>query len=428
MEKYNYDNNVPKLLSCEHTFCSDCLHSLSINMDTVNQIQCPVCRAKHSVISHGFPTNRAMIDIVDELKKDTTRPTTELKCKKHKGVECVLVCIDCVIGLCLKCLKQKSHQGHDLEELSDAKIVLRPMFEKKIKSEQNALDTRIKELPNSFKEFSIAESDINKICNEINKETASWRMKQLSNLNYLKQQVVSRKNEIQAERMLLQSLTEQGNIDIRTMIAKLSFNQAQKKQYYDAGYTGTEHEYNFKEQTKLLKRRLQLVFHQQELVTSRILWERVTDVKPVRVDDERSGDWTCPNPECRNDNYTWENECNRCKTERPGVASGDGGGYYDCGGFGGGRRREDGDERSGDWKCPNIDCGNGNFAWRNECIWCKTGRPGRAGCDDGYRGHRGSGVFGGGRGRGQGGVVCGFGGGHTQGGVRGAGGRDGSDE
>ncbi|XP_037089542.1 transcription initiation factor TFIID subunit 15-like [Pollicipes pollicipes] len=31
---------------------------------------------------------------------------------------------------------------------------------------------------------------------------------------------------------------------------------------------------------------------------------------------------------------------------------------------------------AGDWKCPNDDCGNVNFAWRHECNRCQTGRDG----------------------------------------------------
>lgn len=35
----------------------------------------------------------------------------------------------------------------------------------------------------------------------------------------------------------------------------------------------------------------------------------------------REGDWRCPNDECNNNNFAWRNECNRCKAPKPGGKS-----------------------------------------------------------------------------------------------------------
>ncbi|CAH1957878.1 unnamed protein product [Acanthoscelides obtectus] len=128
---------------------------------------------------------------------------------------------------------------------------------------------------------------------------------------------------------------------------------------------------------------------------------------------------------------------------RDGGPRGGGGG-----GGGGGRDREG---RDGDWKCPNPDCGNTNFAWRNQCNRCSEAKPEGAGGGDGddRRGGgrdrdgggrdrpRGGGGFRGGDrggrgfGRGGGGGRGGFGGGGRGGGGGryegggGGGGRDG---
>lgn len=76
----------------------------------------------------------------------------------------------------------------------------------------------------------------------------------------------------------------------------------------------------------------------------------------------RQGDWRCPG--CNNNNFSWRDQCNRCKAPRPDdvpVPSGPGGGDYrrppgppmdrrggnPMGGFGGGGRR-DGPPRIGD--------------------------------------------------------------------------------
>lgn len=79
-----------------------------------------------------------------------------------------------------------------------------------------------------------------------------------------------------------------------------------------------------------------------------------------------------------------------------------GGGDRDDHRGGGGDDRRDGGSRGGDWRCPNPDCGNTNFAWRDECNLCKSSKPeGAGGSSGGGRGgSRGGGGDRGGRGGG----------------------------
>ncbi|XP_040211947.1 RNA-binding protein FUS isoform X5 [Rana temporaria] len=87
---------------------------------------------------------------------------------------------------------------------------------------------------------------------------------------------------------------------------------------------------------------------------------------------QRAGDWKCPNPSCDNMNFSWRNECNQCKAPKPDGPGGPGGSHMGGGGFG--------DERRGGG-------GRGGFD--------RGGFRGRGGDRGGFRGGRGGGDRGG---------------------------------
>ena len=229
-EQYDNKKRVPKILPCQHTYCLSCL--MSIGAETID-IKCPGCRKKHKVPQKGFTTNRAILDVVDELLKDATSGV--LMCTKHTSRESVLVCVECFEGLCSKCLKTATHtsddhHSHQLEELDDAKIQLRQKFERQTKEKQLSLQEKIaliKQSAYSVEQIAKAESDISKMCEKIETITMKWKEAQLTQMAKFKEEAAKQDDTIQAEVENLQSLLQQEDIGIGTLISELKQGNSQ---------------------------------------------------------------------------------------------------------------------------------------------------------------------------------------------------------
>ena len=191
MEQFDSNKHAPKLLPCQHTFCSDCLsslrtHSLDFTLDET--IQCPVCRRKITVPNDGFTTNWTVLDIAEEIQHSAANVST---CTKHDR-ECVLVCIDCLVVLCVICLKKSSHHEHNLEEPHKAEALLHQKLSMLVKERASSLEKKIKSAKDAsctVAGITDAEKTIELLRINLEKVLRSWADEQMSFLGKLKNSI-----------------------------------------------------------------------------------------------------------------------------------------------------------------------------------------------------------------------------------------------
>ena len=286
LEPFDDKAHVPKILPCQHTFCQSCLTSISA--DTIN-LECPVCRKKHEVPLRGFTTNRVVIDVIEELLKDTTSKV--LKCARHTSMDSVLVCINCLEGLCIKCVKPKGkvtfkggrmerrktsnrHQSHQLEELSDAKLQLRQKFERQAKAEQYSLQQNIFTINQSacsVREITKAESDINEMCHKLNAAITKWKDAQLAKLSTFKQKATEREDKMCARVTKLQSLLQKQDTDLVTLTTELKHGATLRDQFPDVDDFIDRNQFDLEERCKDLSKRLHSELGSNKSFTSKLL-------------------------------------------------------------------------------------------------------------------------------------------------------------
>ena len=135
-ERFDDQTHCPRLLSCGHSFSSDCLERL-VNEKAIN---CPTCRNAVSVPAGvaGLPKNFALLDILltmpQKQEKDESTPVCEI-CdhEQHPATSC---CLDCKENMCNDVARlhtrQKATRDHhvvSLEELkANPKLAAMPVF------------------------------------------------------------------------------------------------------------------------------------------------------------------------------------------------------------------------------------------------------------------------------------------------------------
>ena len=193
-----------------------------------------------------------------------------LKCSTHTNMERVLVCVDCLDGLCVKCIRQNLHQSHQIEELSEAQTALMGMFTKKAKIQRSTLEKQLlqmQEFPESVKEISKAESDIKVLSAKLMEEITRWKAEELSNLQSLKREASVNENKLKEKINVL----DHENVDIGTLMEMLkALNEG------DDGLNKNTlaNTYDYTTKCKALGNRVQSVLQNKCSISSQLLKQK----------------------------------------------------------------------------------------------------------------------------------------------------------
>ncbi|XP_062591173.1 E3 ubiquitin-protein ligase TRIM33-like [Saccostrea cucullata] len=136
---YDEDSHVPRLLPCNHAFCTDCL----VKHCSSKKLNCPLCNQTHGILNEGilaFPKDnirREMRDLVTDFASNVLCSD----CRTYDSKS--LLCIDCNIRICSLCSSERLKnicQAHKIDGISDSPVQLDDLPEKNISSQVCLLD------------------------------------------------------------------------------------------------------------------------------------------------------------------------------------------------------------------------------------------------------------------------------------------------
>ena len=119
----------PKVLSCCHYYCKECVYSLALRTGLDKPFSCPECR-KDTTLPQGkvdglqgaFFINR-MKQVHSKVERATGK--VEAKCEMCSGAKAEAFCRQCVMFICAECVKQHQKMrvfaGHKVSSLQEIK-------------------------------------------------------------------------------------------------------------------------------------------------------------------------------------------------------------------------------------------------------------------------------------------------------------------
>ena len=122
----------PKLLSCTHTFCKDCLVQLYQCQRRGDQISCPVCRQTTRLqigdVSR-LQTNVPIKAMISDVKSAKRTCTVHAFCDPEANSIAIAYCQMCVEYMCDSCLeahgkyrKNKDHEVISMDDINKGKV------------------------------------------------------------------------------------------------------------------------------------------------------------------------------------------------------------------------------------------------------------------------------------------------------------------
>ena len=113
-ERYNISTKLPRLLICNHSFCSECIKNLKKHEN--NFLICPkdeiTTKFKNSGVEE-FPLN---FDILEKLrKKNSEKKNKKERCKEH-GKKLELICLSDNQQICVDCVLFGIHKNCDYDK------------------------------------------------------------------------------------------------------------------------------------------------------------------------------------------------------------------------------------------------------------------------------------------------------------------------
>ena len=225
-----------------------------------------------------------VLEVVEELLKDTS---SVLKCSEHSKRESVILCADCLEGLCVKCMKEtrktsNSHHEHQLEELDDAKSQLWQKYEMQVKAKQLNLQEKISLINKSafsVVEITKAKSDINDLWHKIESIMKNWKEVQLTQIGVFKEEATKREDKTHGEAAKLQSVLQKQDIAIGTLISELKQGDCQWN--IEVHNMPASNQYKFREHQEELVATLISELSSEKSLNSKLL-------KPEQIRDNRS--------------------------------------------------------------------------------------------------------------------------------------------